>query len=125
MVYYETSGDHDFEKLKSYGRPMIIKFYSPTCHHCKTIAPLFASYAKLNGVKLDDSKNSDKKVLFLVVDATKCGKLCSEIGKGIKGFPTIRAYKVGQMKHSSEQVGSISDQKAFYEKMDSLSRSIM
>jgi thiol-disulfide isomerase/thioredoxin len=125
MVYYETDTDDDFERLKSYGRPMIIKFYSPTCHHCKTIAPFFASYAKLNGVKLDEPKNGNNKILFLIVDGTKCKKLCSQIGKGIRGFPTIRAYKVGQSNHSAEQVGSIDTKNLFYEKIDHLSHSIL
>jgi len=119
MVYYETSSEDDVNKLLSYGHPMIVKFYSPSCHHCKTIAPYFSSYAKANGVKLDD-KRGQNKVLFLEVDATRCGKICSVMGTGIRGFPTIRAYKVGQKTHCDEQVGALSSQQAFYQKMDSM-----
>jgi thioredoxin-like negative regulator of GroEL len=73
--------------------PVAVMFYTPTCVHCRAMAPYFAQYA-------DEYKD---KVLFARVDVS--GNLFTGERYGVKGTPTFKFFCQGRP--VTELVGAV------------------
>lgn len=75
--------DANFNDFISSNPFVLVKFYAPWCHHCKELAPEYASAAKAVALITD-------KVVLAKIDATE-----NEVIGGaydIKGFPTLKLF---------------------------------
>eukprot|EP01064_Diplonema_japonicum_P036693 TRINITY_DN833_c0_g1_i1.p1 TRINITY_DN833_c0_g1~~TRINITY_DN833_c0_g1_i1.p1 ORF type:complete len:140 (+),score=55.06 TRINITY_DN833_c0_g1_i1:54-422(+) len=67
------------------GKNAIVKFFAPWCGHCKRMAPAWE--------QLEGDYKDHEKVVVGDVDCTQHRDLCSRFG--IRGFPTLKAFKAG------------------------------
>jgi protein disulfide-isomerase-like protein len=64
-------------------KPIIVKFTTSWCGHCKNVAPIF-----------QDAANSTDEVIFANVDCEKNRLICSNYQ--VRGYPTIKLFKDGK-----------------------------
>jgi len=87
-----TESNFDELVLQS-DEPWLVEFFAPWCGHCKNLAP---NWEKAAG-------ELDGKVKLGAVDATVHGSLASKYG--VKGYPTIKAFKAGPKTEPTEYDG--------------------
>lgn len=75
-----------FEETIASSVPTFVKFYAPWCGHCKHLAPVYRD--------LNDAVDPTK-VTITEVDCTVAAEVCNTVK--LRGYPTIRLYKSGEM----------------------------
>ena len=68
---------------------ILVEFFAPWCGHCKNLAPEYSSAA----AKLESTSPSIPLANVECVDAGK--KTCEE--QGIKGYPTLKIFRNGEV----------------------------
>lgn len=61
----------------------LVKFFAPWCGHCKSMAPAWVDLAK--------DQEDDESIMIAEVDCTTDSATCTD--NGVKGYPTIKAFK--------------------------------
>ncbi|OUM57071.1 hypothetical protein PIROE2DRAFT_18049 [Piromyces sp. E2] len=78
--------EYNFIKTKTL-KPMI--FYSPSCPHCKDLAPLYKDAAK-------EVREKNVRVVVAEVDCSENQEICQK--ENITKYPTLKFYKDGEYK---------------------------
>jgi len=68
---------------------VMVKFYTPSCVHCKELAPKWEKAA-------ESAKTSAKSTVFAMVDCSVQKEACDK--QGVDGFPSIIKYTQANMK---------------------------
>jgi len=71
----ELIDGNELEKLKKKGEPMLVKFFSPTCHHCHSFAPDYQKAAKALAGVMKVYATHDEAIMP---------------GESVKSFPTLK-----------------------------------
>lgn len=84
-----------------------VKFFTPWCGHCKSLAPVWKGLA--------GTYESDTKVTIAEVDCTQHESVCNQYD--VKGYPTLIWFRDGKKVEGYNKGRSLEDLKAYTEKM--------
>jgi protein disulfide-isomerase A1 len=84
-----TLNSSNFEETIKNAPQVIVKYYSPSCPHCKDLAPLYKDAAK-------DVREKNVRVVVAEVDCSENKDICQK--EKITRYPTLKFYKEGNYK---------------------------
>jgi len=90
---------HDFEEVRRRYEVLIVNFYTPWCHWCQKLEPVWDEAA----AKIKEQDNDRMLIRFASVDCSgELGsKLCTE--KRIDAFPTIMVFRRDDLKDAHHE----------------------
>ena len=91
-----TTDEFESEVINS-DIPVVVDFYAPWCHPCKSIAPILQTL----------SEEYEGKVKFVKIDTDENNELASEYS--IRSLPTIMFFSVEKLEKTL--VGSVNKEK--------------
>lgn len=78
---------NNFKQTIQENASVLVMFYAPWCHHCKTLKPAFEKASTI-------LKNQNIKGLLAAVDGTQENSLVKE--SNVEGYPTLNYYLQGR-----------------------------
>jgi len=79
----------NFDEIVEKAPQVIVKFYSPSCPHCKDLAPIYADAAKY-------VREKNVRVVVANIDCKENGDICQK--EKITKYPTLKFYKDGKFR---------------------------
>lgn len=107
----ELTPDNYAKAIKA-SKWLLVKNFSPWCHHCQNYAPIFQTtyeyyYTSKPAVSGKEDTDFTKfyDFRFATLDCEAYGDLCSQVG--VQSYPTTHLYKDGEIKETIKGVKTV------------------